>query len=539
MSSPYRSGPGQKGPDLDPEPGLVDEMVRQFADPHAFLRELVQNGIDAGATKLIVTVDRDGDGVVRTAVEDDGTGMARAIIEGPLLTLFQSSKESDSAKIGKYGVGFLSVFATKPERVEVRTRTGAADEAWVVTLFPDHSFELARDDAPLSGTGTIVTLVKGMEAEAFEEHATKAEASLVRWCRYAHLPILLNGKTINEPLDVEALVKVTLEENGARYVVGAAGGGTRIGFYNRGLTLFESTEAEEGLSGVRVNIDAPTLSHTLSRDNVRRDAELRRVVRRAQALVRGALWQELAERIAAAAHDVATAPDATRVNQLDALYAAAVAPAFQRATYDDLVVPLVELHEGKRATTIGAVLAAKPAVIETAHESSALTRALAADGALVVRSAALMRSLAPLLQNRPILDANMSWVHATTEGVAEHSEDEALLAEVKRLLTRTGRALAHAVLARYEGGAALGPQYRVGKRRVLARVRESETPWSKGSTLFLDVEDAVVRLARRRAKAEPLVAAHLLVRAVLLTEGALQGRDVDRLLEAAGERPRG
>lgn len=514
-------------------------MVRQFADPHAFLRELVQNGIDAGAKRLIVTVDRDGDGVVRTSVEDDGTGMTRAIIEGPLLTLFQSSKESDTTKIGKYGVGFLSVFATKPERVEVRTRRAEPGEAWIVTLFPDHSFELAHDDAPLAGSGTIVTLVKPMEADAFEEHAAKAEASLTRWCRYAHLPILLNGKPMNVALDVDAPVKVTLEENGARYVAGAGGGGTFIGFYNRGLTLFETEEPEEGLLGVHVKIDAPTLAHTLSRDNVRRDAELRRVVRRAHALVRGPLWKALAERIEAAAMDVATAPDGARVAALDRLYEGAAAPAFTGRNNEEIIVPLVEPKDGRPMTTLRALLDASPAIIETAHDSSSVTRALAADGALIVRSAALMPALRTLALNRPIHDTATSWVYATSEGVPEHPEDETLLAEVKRLLARTGRPLSRAVLARYEGGAATGPQYRVGKSEVLARVQVNETPWSKTSTLFLDVDDAVVRLARRRAKNKPLVAGHLLVRAVLLSEGALQPRDVDRLLEAAGDRANG
>ena len=49
-------------------------MVRQFADRHAFLRELVQNGIDAGATRIDVRLERGPDGAVRTSVEDDGAG---------------------------------------------------------------------------------------------------------------------------------------------------------------------------------------------------------------------------------------------------------------------------------------------------------------------------------------------------------------------------------------------------------------------------------------------------------------------------------
>src|SRR5512146_2494880 len=59
--TPYRSGRALGAPDAAPEAGLVDEMVRQFADPYAFLRELAQNGIDAGATRIAVTIERDGD----------------------------------------------------------------------------------------------------------------------------------------------------------------------------------------------------------------------------------------------------------------------------------------------------------------------------------------------------------------------------------------------------------------------------------------------------------------------------------------------
>ena len=183
---PYRSTRVET-PKLTAEAGIVDDMVRQFADRHAFLRELIQNGIDAGATRVEVRVERGTDGAVRTSVEDDGGGMTRAIIEGPLLTLFESSKESDSSKIGKYGIGFVSVFAIAPDRVDVRTRT--AGEAWVVRLFGDHSFELAND-AARPGTGTEVILLHTMTAEEFAEHAARARTALVRWCRHARVPIM-------------------------------------------------------------------------------------------------------------------------------------------------------------------------------------------------------------------------------------------------------------------------------------------------------------------------------------------------------------
>jgi hypothetical protein len=117
---PYRSPREERAAPAAPPPGLVADMVQQFADPYAFLRELVQNGLGAGARRIGARVERMHDGVASTSVSDDGCGMSREVIEGPLLTLFSSSKEGDDDTIGKYGVGFVSVFALTPERVEVR-----------------------------------------------------------------------------------------------------------------------------------------------------------------------------------------------------------------------------------------------------------------------------------------------------------------------------------------------------------------------------------------------------------------------------------
>ena len=53
--SPFRSRPQELEAPIAASEDVheaVGQMVRQFADPMAFLRELVQNGIDAGATGL-------------------------------------------------------------------------------------------------------------------------------------------------------------------------------------------------------------------------------------------------------------------------------------------------------------------------------------------------------------------------------------------------------------------------------------------------------------------------------------------------------
>src|SRR5262245_10231748 len=223
--APYRSRREDK-PAAAPRTGLVADMVRQFADPYAFLRELVQNGIDAGASALSVHISRESGDLAITTVTDDGTGMTPEIMEGPLLTLFSSSKEDDLTKIGKYGVGFVSVFALEPEEVQVLTfRDG---RAYLLRLYLDHRYTI--EEAPSrSGSGTSVALLKRMDSAAFSVHAAACRVSLRRWCRHAERPIRLrispgggvsDEERLDMPLSVAATVTVTARIEDESYVVG-------------------------------------------------------------------------------------------------------------------------------------------------------------------------------------------------------------------------------------------------------------------------------------------------------------------------------
>ena len=302
------------------EPGIVADMVRQFAEKHAFLRELVQNGIDAGATKIDVVFDRDDRGAVRTSVTDDGAGMSRSVIEGPLLTLFSSSKEGDKAKIGKYGIGFVSVFALEPDVVEVRTATGS--EAWLLRLFGDHTWELAEDKSR-PPRGTTISLVQTMTVEAFTAHVTSGIAALQKWCRHARVPVdvvvldagdpsATKKVSIQQPFTAPGLVSVIWTEGDER-IVASVGELPKeppsfLGYYNRGLTLFETdSPGQKDLDGVRIKIDSPSLSHTLSRDGVVRDRQQSRLMGLANDLVSGRLWPELVQALTSAALEAKSA----------------------------------------------------------------------------------------------------------------------------------------------------------------------------------------------------------------------------------------
>ncbi|MBW2255261.1 MAG: hypothetical protein JRI25_11755, partial [Deltaproteobacteria bacterium] len=60
-----------------------------------------------------------------------------------------------------------------------------------------------------------------------------------------------------------------------------------VGYYNRGLTLLETHE--DTVSGVTFRVEAKALEHTVTRDNVRRDAGYRKVVARLKRAARDAL----------------------------------------------------------------------------------------------------------------------------------------------------------------------------------------------------------------------------------------------------------
>ena len=488
--------------------GVVDEMVRQFADRHAFVRELVQNAIDAGATRIEIGISRRGDGTITTTVDDDGAGMTRATIEGPLLTLFSSSKEDDPTKIGKYGVGFVSIFATEPDQVDVFT--WRSEGAWRVRLFGDHTFEL-ETEAIQPGHGTVVSLVHRIGADAAEEYVARVTAALERWCRHAHVPIAISldgsRRVINQPLFVEGLVVHEAKAGPETIVVGA--GVAFAGFYNRGLTLFETTvEPElEAPFGIGFKIDSPTLGHTISRDNVKRDAAFRGLLQQVQLLVKGPLRDAMYVRFgeAASAHDAATCHSILAV--------------LEEADPKRLVVPLLRgvIPIAKALEASSVVVAKGPSPIALALERRSLPVVIGFDFAPILRR----------FTKKTISSDTDAWALA----IPVDRDDDPLLIALGRALRDVGVSLARVRFGSF-AGARVGETFRwVTANDGLCEAAHIQVKGSSDATLFLNVEDPAVRLARR--KPEVGVAAHLLARIVMLEAGPLSKSVVDKMLEAA------
>lgn len=302
---PYRSDHSARAAsaDIPRDRGIVGDVIAQFADPLAFYRELIQNAIDAGSPSVEVRLDYDASAsVVRVAVRDRGEGMTRDILENQLLVLFRSTKEKDDSKIGKFGIGFTSVLSPNPEVVVVQSSRDG--RRLTLHLQRDLTYQLF-DSGPATQTGTSVELDLAMRSDQVAEFARNSIAALTRWCRHASVPVHFVAEVptggeagpdklearIDRPLALDgALVEVsrTTDDGKLTVVAGLLPGATAYtGFFNHGLMLHESTESLLGPIAVKIQDDR--LGHTLSRDDVRRDASLDRALAFAREVIADAL----------------------------------------------------------------------------------------------------------------------------------------------------------------------------------------------------------------------------------------------------------
>lgn len=306
-------------------------LVNQFARPLDFLRELVQNSLDAGSPRVDVWLDYQpssepgADGILEIHVDDYGDGMDEAIIDQQLTKLFSSNKEDDLTKIGKFGIGFTSIFAIQPDAVLLRT--GRHGQFWELLFHADRSFDKVRIEEPT--VGTRITLYKRLPAGRVEEFSREVRWVLGYWCEHSSHPITFEDRTrsaadpvstdtadpfgafaaptqaepeqVNQPLGLtEAMLSVRVEEPDFLLEVGYEAR-PRYGFYNGGLTLVSATRPDvlghfEHLQHLSFKVRSNTLEHTLTRDNVLQDEAWEMVMKRiseAAEVLRSKLYRRL------------------------------------------------------------------------------------------------------------------------------------------------------------------------------------------------------------------------------------------------------
>ena len=277
---------------------LLERLVAQFESPYDFLRELVQNAMDAGSDRVEVTLeshpievgDAGGGGdpeavIFELTVLDTGAGMDEGIIDQELTRLFSSGKSGDRTMAGGFGIGFVSVFAWEPEAVLLHT--GRGGESWELVFHGDRSFEKVAVDSPIEGT-TVALFRRGRGSER-EAIADAIRESLWRWCRYCPLELSFEDLDADEPpeliqdapepaqLGLAASLTRTEQRGESTLRVSFAVPPSAV-FLRRGLILAEGSPRvlltgvaqELGPSAEHLQIwaDSPLLRTSLARDKV-------------------------------------------------------------------------------------------------------------------------------------------------------------------------------------------------------------------------------------------------------------------------------
>jgi molecular chaperone HtpG len=183
--------------------GMLDVLSNHlYKSPDVFLRELLQNGVDAITLRQKMQPGYT-DGKISIAVEpgrqlifrDNGAGLSEKDIHRFLAVIGQSSKtELVNGKvpedyIGRFGIGLLSCFMVS-ESIVVHTRPAEGGKAHVWTGLPDGTYTLEPLEDCQVGTTVILTAKPGME----HYFQTGKVAELVRYYGLVlPVPIYLSG----------------------------------------------------------------------------------------------------------------------------------------------------------------------------------------------------------------------------------------------------------------------------------------------------------------------------------------------------------
>ncbi len=263
---------------------ILSRLVAQFQSPYDFVRELVQNALDAGSDRIEVNLESyPGEGdecVFELEFRDFGRGMDEATIDGELTRLFSSGKRGDATQAGGFGIGFVSVFAWSPAAVLLQT--GRAGEAWELQFSADRSFRKRVVEEPLEGT--VIYLYRrgaSLEREAIAESVRDA---LWRWCRFSPIELIFCDRQGDRGEELIAEEPQTsrgprlLRDQGETRLALSWEVPSRATLLRRGLILAEGSAAElfpelrpslgDALELLGIWCDSPLLRTTMQRDKV-------------------------------------------------------------------------------------------------------------------------------------------------------------------------------------------------------------------------------------------------------------------------------
>ncbi len=518
---------------------ILENLISQFTDPLTFYRELIQNALDAGSNAVHVDIAfREEPAAAVIEVYDFGEGMNRAIIEQELTRLFSSSKEEDFTKIGKFGIGFVSVFAINPQLVVVET--GRDGESWRVVFDGSPVYRCLRLEAPVEGTR--VRLYKAMARADFDQFVTRSLERVRFWCRYSDTPIYFRGTPINEKLTVDSPLVVHHRQPGTEVVLGLCPGQPpAYGMYTRGLTLMEGKESF--WPGVAFRLKSRYLEHTLTRDNVLRDASYDKAIR----ILRKVAGHELPLAFFQRVGDLLASRDHAA---LEALFASAVLflQAWRRTIPRSLRdLPLFPTLHGEALSLTGLRrAAAREGAVYAQERPNHVTQTLARVGVPVLAchpDSGMALAVASITGLPPRLASVAVAAPLACEDAAAMQALGRLVPTVEMLLADSRVAFRDIVVAdfRYDGSSVVNRPFLLqSDEQEPVRLYRPNRWWQWGMTnrLLLNVSHPLVTAALSRAADAPLVSAYALARSVLAGYGLTDRMQARLLARSMASRPR-
>jgi len=241
--------------------GLIDVLGNNlYTNPGVFVRELLQNAIDAqavrGTAERPIEITTDGTEFV---IVDGGVGIGEEQISELLGTIGRSSKRdalgfSDQATIGQFGVGLLSGFLAG-DRIEVSSKAdGRPPVRWIGDAAG--SVHTAPGDRGDVGTTVRIAARPGLERWLAPETVAQLAGD---YTALNATPVIVNGQRVNPPIDLFA------ENSGMRAAAQVAYCQDQFGF-----TPLDTVQLEVPQAGVRgVAYVRPSGGDLVARDHHR------------------------------------------------------------------------------------------------------------------------------------------------------------------------------------------------------------------------------------------------------------------------------
>jgi molecular chaperone HtpG len=165
--------------------GIVDLLSHHlYSSPRVYVRELLQNAVDAVTARRSADPDAPGaisieTGPGRLVVRDTGVGLTEPQVHELLATIGRSSKRDEigfarGEFLGQFGIGLLSAFLVADEvKVVTRPAAGGPTTEWIG--YADGRYRVASVEEERDEPGTTVTLTARRGAEQWFEAPTVVE----------------------------------------------------------------------------------------------------------------------------------------------------------------------------------------------------------------------------------------------------------------------------------------------------------------------------------------------------------------------------